>query len=113
MLTGSNPFIDNAEATSRDRSRSPGNFLPRRSPRSAVGRESHHIGPCFSGNRIRAVRGRLSMLDSIKWRQIPSESNYSGFDSGLYRILDAKWHFSQENATLHHLQMTTFESKPL
>jgi hypothetical protein len=38
---------------------------------------------------------------------------YSGFDSGLYRILDAKWHFSQENATLHHLQMTTFESKPL
>jgi hypothetical protein len=39
--------------------------------------------------------------------------NYSGFDSGLYRILDAKWHFSQENATLHHLQMTTFESKPL
>jgi hypothetical protein len=38
---------------------------------------------------------------------------YSGFDSGLSRILDAKWHFSQENATLHHLQMTTFESKPL
>jgi hypothetical protein len=39
--------------------------------------------------------------------------HYSGFDSGLYRILDdAKWHFSQENATLHHLQMTTFESKP-
>jgi hypothetical protein len=39
--------------------------------------------------------------------------HYSGFDSSLYKILDAKWHFSQENATLRHLQMTTFESKPL
>jgi hypothetical protein len=37
--------------------------------------------------------------------------SYSGFDSGLYRILDAKWHFSKEKATLHDLQMTTFESK--
>jgi hypothetical protein len=44
---------------------------------------------------------------------IANPTEYSGFDSGLYRILDAKWHFSQENATLHHLQMTTFESKPL
>jgi hypothetical protein len=43
----------------------------------------------------------------------PFRAFYSGFDSGLYRILDAKWHFSQENATLHHLQITTFESKPL
>jgi hypothetical protein len=25
---------------------------------------------------------------------------YSGFDSGLYRILDAKWHFSQEKCHL-------------
>jgi hypothetical protein len=38
---------------------------------------------------------------------------YSGFDSALYGNLDAKWQFSQENATSHGLQMATFESKPL
>jgi hypothetical protein len=27
-------------------------------------------------------------------------NHYSGFDSGLYRILDAKWHFSQEKCHL-------------
>jgi hypothetical protein len=39
--------------------------------------------------------------------------DYSGFDPALYRTLEAKWHFSQENATSHDLQMATFESKPL
>jgi hypothetical protein len=39
--------------------------------------------------------------------------SYSGFDSALYRNLDAKWHFPQENATSHDLQMATCESKPL
>jgi hypothetical protein len=51
---------------------------------------------------------------------------YSGFDSALYRKLDAKGHFSQpgpqrqvflagveENATSHDLQMATSQSKPL
>jgi len=38
---------------------------------------------------------------------------YSGFDSALYRKLEAKWHFYQENATSHELQMETCESKPL
>jgi len=38
---------------------------------------------------------------------------YSGFDSALFRNLDAKWHFPQENATLLDLQMSTRESKPL
>ena len=38
---------------------------------------------------------------------------YSGFDSALYRKLDAKWHFPQENATSHDLKMATCESKPL
>jgi hypothetical protein len=39
--------------------------------------------------------------------------SYSGFDSALYRRFEAKWHFSQENATSHDLQMATYESKPL
>jgi hypothetical protein len=39
--------------------------------------------------------------------------NYSGFDSAHYRKLDAKWHFSQENAALHDFKMATVESKPL
>jgi hypothetical protein len=38
---------------------------------------------------------------------------YSGFDSALCRNLEAKWHFSQENATSHELQMARCESKPL
>jgi len=38
---------------------------------------------------------------------------YSGFDSPLYRKLEAKWHFPQENAASHELQMETCESKPL
>jgi hypothetical protein len=38
---------------------------------------------------------------------------YSGFDSAVYRKLDAKGHFSQENATSHDLKMATCESKPL
>jgi hypothetical protein len=39
--------------------------------------------------------------------------DYSGFDSAVYRNADAKWHFSQENATSHDLKMATLESKPL
>jgi hypothetical protein len=39
--------------------------------------------------------------------------HYSGFDSALYRRLAAKWHFSQENAASHDLEMATCESKPL
>jgi hypothetical protein len=39
--------------------------------------------------------------------------DYSGFDSALYRKLDAKGHFSQENATSHDLKTTTCESNPL
>jgi len=38
---------------------------------------------------------------------------YSGFDSSVYRNLEAKWHFPQKNATLHDLQMATCESKTL
>ena len=38
---------------------------------------------------------------------------YSGFDSAVYRNLNAERHFPQENATLHNLNMATFESKPL
>jgi len=38
---------------------------------------------------------------------------YSGFDSALFKNLDAKWHFPQENATLLDLQMSTRKSKPL
>jgi len=39
--------------------------------------------------------------------------DYSGFDSALYRIVDAQWHFPQENATGHDLPVSTRESKPL
>jgi len=52
--------------------------------------------------------------------------DYSGFDSALYRKLEAKWHFSQPgpqqqvfvagveiNATSHELQMARCESKLL
>jgi len=38
---------------------------------------------------------------------------YSDFDSALYRKHEAKWHFSQENATSHDFQMARLESKPL
>jgi hypothetical protein len=40
------------------------------------------------------------------------QTSYSGFDSAPYRILGAKRHSSQENATSYALQMATFESKP-
>jgi len=43
----------------------------------------------------------------------PGQLAYSGFDSALFKNLDAKWHFPQENATLLDLQMSTRESKPL
>jgi len=40
-------------------------------------------------------------------------ASYSGFDSALYRNVDAKGHFSQENGPSHDLQMEALESKPL
>jgi hypothetical protein len=43
----------------------------------------------------------------------PHPACYSGFDSALYRNVDAKWHLSQENATSHELQIAALESKPL
>jgi protoheme IX farnesyltransferase len=42
-----------------------------------------------------------------------TQKHYSGFDSGAYRRIEAKWHFSQENATSLDFQMATCESKPL
>jgi len=39
--------------------------------------------------------------------------DYSGFDSALYKQIEAEWHFPKENATLHEFQMATYESKPL
>jgi len=45
--------------------------------------------------------------------RVPELDRYSGFDSALYRKLDAKWRFPQENATLHDLKVPTCESKPL
>jgi hypothetical protein len=42
-----------------------------------------------------------------------SATRYSGFDSALYRYVDAKWHFHQENATSHDFQTAALESKPL
>jgi hypothetical protein len=41
------------------------------------------------------------------------QRGYSGFDSALYRTIEAKWHFSQENAAPRDLEMSTCESKPL
>jgi hypothetical protein len=38
---------------------------------------------------------------------------YSVFDSGAYRNHEAEWLFPQEKATLHDLQMATYESKTL
>ena len=46
-------------------------------------------------------------------RQRALPEAYSGFNSALYRNLEAKWHLSQENATPHELQMATCELKPL
>jgi len=45
--------------------------------------------------------------------KFPLAFHYSGFDSALFKNLDAQWHFPQENATLLDLQMSTRESKPL
>jgi len=43
----------------------------------------------------------------------PPVGDYSGFDSAVYRNLNAEWHFPQENDPLHDLNMATRESKPL
>ena len=51
--------------------------------------------------------------DRLQVKLHPSFSRYSCFDSGLYRNVDAMWHFSQENATSHDLQMAALESRPL
>jgi hypothetical protein len=45
--------------------------------------------------------------------RLENTPDYSGFDSALYRNPEAKWHFSQENATSHGLQIATCKSKPL
>jgi len=39
--------------------------------------------------------------------------HYSGFDSALYRSLEVEWLFSQEKATLQHIQTSTREAKAL
>jgi hypothetical protein len=39
--------------------------------------------------------------------------DYSVFDFGAYRNHNAEWLFPQEKATLHDLQMATYESKTL
>ena len=50
-------------------------------------------------------------LEFSSWGLNPVD--YSGFDSALYRNVNAKWHFPQENATTHDPKMAALESKPL
>jgi len=57
--------------------------------------------------------GSLFLMTPGPWLSQNGANGYSGFDSALFRNLDAKWHFPQENATLLDLQMSTSESKPL
>jgi hypothetical protein len=52
-----------------------------------------------------------SRFESLRKKAI--QAGYSGFDSALYRNVDAKGHFSQENALSHELQTATLESKLL
>jgi hypothetical protein len=77
------------------------------------------------------MRGSLFAFQSKKIQargslRFQSHARYSGFDSALYKNVDAKGHFSQpgprrqvfvagveENATSHDLQIATLESKPL
>jgi hypothetical protein len=58
-------------------------------------------------------RRRRETFSARLQRSISSVGAYNGFDSALYRKLDAEWRFSQENATLHDFKMATVESKPL
>jgi hypothetical protein len=68
-------------------------------------------------SRLLAGASALTALETC--HRMPREcttgcpENYSGFDSAPYRNVNAKWHFPQENATSHDLQMATRESKQL
>jgi hypothetical protein len=64
----------------------------------------------FQSQNISLNRG-LTVVES--GCNFAASCHNSGFDSALYRKVEAKWHFSQENATSHDLQMATYESKPL
>jgi hypothetical protein len=57
--------------------------------------------------------GVVSEESAFVLRRTSDSAHYSGFDSSLYRNVDAEWHFSQENATSHDLQIAALESKPL
>jgi hypothetical protein len=66
--------------------------------------------------RFRSQHGMEEVIGSIPIRSTnfsPAIPPYSGFDSALYRNVDAKGYFPQENATSHDLQMAALESKPL
>jgi hypothetical protein len=52
------------------------------------------------------------LLSGTEEQESTRSRHYGGFDSALYRKLDAEWHLSQENATLHDFKMATVESKP-
>ena len=56
---------------------------------------------------------KFAQDDHLTVMRTSDSGHYSGFDSALFRNLDAKWHFPQENGTLLNLQMSTRESKPL
>jgi hypothetical protein len=68
-----------------------------------------HVSQVVSTNDLRAS----GCESGSRTNGEPHTSDYSGFDSVLYRNHDAKWHFSQGNATSNELQMATRESKPL
>jgi hypothetical protein len=68
---------------------------------------------CFCLLEDSASDGAVSCRINRWSTGVPSNLRYSGFDSALYRNVDAKGHFSQENATSHDLQVAALESKPL
>ena len=76
--------------------------------------------------RMAGIRAKHRSGRQIARGAAITKGSYSGFDSALYRNLDAKWHFpirdprrqvlvcgAEENATLLDLQMSTRESNPL
>ena len=65
--------------------------------------------PCLLYTSLRPDR----VAGNYRDRPNTELKRYSGFDSALYRNVDSKWHFPQENATSHDIQMATRESKPL
>jgi hypothetical protein len=75
---------------------------------------------------MKSLRFMLSSLHSLlkksfsnRFQQLSIDTphhpraGHSGFDSALYRNVNAEWHFSYENATSHEPQMAALESKPL